>query len=81
VSARVLKNGDVVAATRDPEALTGALDAVLAHTARVLAQTGEALRPGDVVITGSVVPPMPVAPGDDVVAELPPLGTLRVSFS
>ena len=37
---------------------------MLATTASTLAAAGGALRAGDVVITGSVVPPVPVAAGE-----------------
>jgi 2-keto-4-pentenoate hydratase len=46
----------------------------------LLAACGERLRAGEVVITGSVVAPVPVAPGQRVVVELGPLGGLSVSL-
>ena len=78
ITARVLKDGREVAAAGDPQALTGKLHSVLGHVAGVLAGAGEGLRAGDVVIMGSVVPPQPVASGDSVRVELPPLGALSV---
>jgi 2-keto-4-pentenoate hydratase len=41
---------------------------------------GEQLRAGDVVITGSVVPPLPVTPGRTVAVEFTTLGGLSVSL-
>ncbi len=77
VTCRVLRNGAEVAATDDPEALTG----TLAEVVRAVRETvGEELRPGDIVITGAVVPPLPVAAGDSIIVELPPLGTLRLDM-
>jgi 2-keto-4-pentenoate hydratase len=59
----VQKNGEEVSATSDPEALTGELGFVLASMAATLAACGAGLRTGDVVITGSVIPPIEVEDG------------------
>ena len=63
LSFSVLKNGKEVAATVDPEALTGELGFVLASMADTLAACGAGPRAGDIVITGSVVPPLAVDSG------------------
>jgi 2-keto-4-pentenoate hydratase len=81
VSARALKNGDEAASTPDATEATGdPIDHVL-HVATVVGETGEALRAGEVVICGSVVPALDVAPGDTVEVQLDPLGSLSVSFA
>ncbi|HSL65374.1 MAG TPA: hypothetical protein VK874_12025, partial [Gaiellaceae bacterium] len=74
LSARVTCGGNERLAD-DVEALTGRLDGVVAHVARTLDAAGEELREGEVVIAGSVVPPLDVRPGDRVRYELDPLGT------
>jgi 2-keto-4-pentenoate hydratase len=77
----VTKGGAVVARTADVTALTASpVDTVL-HVARWLAATGRALRSGQVVIAGSVVPAVAVEAGDEVEYGCAPLGTLRVSFT
>jgi 2-keto-4-pentenoate hydratase len=63
LSFSVLKDGEEVAATSDPEALTGELGFVLASMADTLDACGAGLRAGDTVITGAVIPPMPVERG------------------
>ena len=78
IGARVLIDGADVGATDDPSALTGELVEVVRLTAETLAGCGERLRAGEVVITGSALPPQPVAPGQRVEVELPPLGTLSL---
>jgi 2-keto-4-pentenoate hydratase len=81
VSARVLVGGSEVAAAEDATAATGdPLDLVL-HVAATLAAAGETLRAGEVVICGSVVPALDIAPGDAVEVVLEPLGSLSVSFA
>lgn len=76
MEATVSKEGTVVAEgrlTKDP-ALT------VAFVRSYLAAHGTALDPGQRIICGSVVPPVPVAPGDALDVSFGPLGTLRVSF-
>jgi 2-keto-4-pentenoate hydratase len=80
VGARVLLNGVEVAATDEPEVLNGRVADNVRHVADVLAACGERLRAGEVVITGAVVPPLPVRPGESWLVELPPLGSLAVRF-
>ena len=59
----VERDGEQVATTSDPFALTGDLGSILASAADTLASAGAALSAGDVVITGSVVPPIDLTPG------------------
>jgi 2-keto-4-pentenoate hydratase len=80
IHATVLLDGDETAATDDVTALTGETVEVLRSTAELLALCGEQLRAGDVVITGSVVTPLPVAGGQTVAVDLGTLGTIAVSL-
>ena len=80
-SARVLRDGEEDAAAADATAATGdPIDLVL-HVANVVGDAGEMLRAGEVVICGSVVPALDVAPGETIEVQLDPLGTLTVSFA
>jgi len=65
---------DVAAATGDPIEL-------VRHVAEVLAGFGRRLEAGQVVITGSIVPPLAIRPGDHVRFELSPIGSIHVSFT
>jgi 2-keto-4-pentenoate hydratase len=80
VGGRVLRDGEQIASTADPAALTGELLEIVFLTGELLEACGERLRAGELVITGSVVPPVPVGPGQRLEAELGPLGRLAVSF-
>jgi 2-keto-4-pentenoate hydratase len=80
VTGRLLRDGDEVASTDTPEALTGDVVEVVRLTAELLAASGERLRAGDVVITGSMHPPLTIAPGERVTADVPPLGSLTVAL-
>lgn len=81
VTGRVLRNGVEAARTDDPEANTGEIVEVVRLTAELLAAVGERLRAGDVVLTGSVVPPVAVAPGDHLAVELSPVGALTLRLA
>lgn len=50
----------------------------VAWLANELAARGRGLRAGDFVTTGTLVPPVPVAPGQHVVADFGPLGTVEL---
>jgi 2-keto-4-pentenoate hydratase len=65
----------------DPLALVpDPVDAV-AHLAQHLAAFGETVRAGEVLITGSIIPALAVAPGDQLRYRLDPLGELALSFT
>jgi 2-keto-4-pentenoate hydratase len=65
----------------DPYALTGDPPRVVAHVASHLAAFGERLRAGEVIIAGSIVPAVAVAPGDRLRYRLEPVGELAVEFA
>jgi 2-keto-4-pentenoate hydratase len=65
----------------DPYALTGDPARVVAHVATHLAAFGETVRAGDVVIAGSIVPALAVAPGDRLRYRLEPAGEIALDFA
>jgi 2-keto-4-pentenoate hydratase len=81
VKASIVKGGAEVASADDATEVTGDPVDLVLHVARTLADAGETLRAGAVVICGSVVPALDVAPGDTVEVTLDPLGSVVVSFS
>ena len=76
----VLVDGEEVAAADDVTAATGDLDGLVKHVAKTLKAAGAELERGDMVICGSIVPALDVAPSQTVEVRLPPLGSLIVSF-
>jgi 2-keto-4-pentenoate hydratase len=80
VTLRLYVNGDEVAAADDVTEATGDLDGLVAHVAKTLEAAGESLERADMVICGSIVPALAIAPGDEVEVRLEPLGSLAVSF-
>jgi len=59
----------------------GDLDALLLGIARFLDAHGAALRAGDRVICGSLVPPLAARPGETIALELDGLGRVEVGFA
>ena len=76
----VLVDGEEVATADDVTAATGDLDGLVKHVAKTLKAAGAELERGDMVICGSIVPALDIAPGATVEVRLPPLGSLVVNF-
>ena len=82
LTSRVIRRGAQAAATTDPEALTGKLLDIVAHVANTLAAFGEKLAAGDVIITGSITPPIMIEPDEmELTHALDPIGEVSVSFT
>jgi 2-keto-4-pentenoate hydratase len=79
--ARVALNEKEVANTSDLESLTGELIHIVTHVANLLFHFGEALRAGEIIIAGSITPPIWVQPGDKVGFQLEPLERISVEFA
>ncbi|HEU4318476.1 MAG TPA: fumarylacetoacetate hydrolase family protein [Acidimicrobiia bacterium] len=62
----VQRNDEEIADIDDVETLTGPIREIVPHAAGLLGAAGEAFRTGDVVILGSVTPPIPISPGDTI---------------
>lgn len=77
----VQRGSAVAAQSDDVTATTGSPPDLVAHVAAWLAAAGRRLEAGQVIIGGSVVPIIPVEPGDAVTYRCEPLGTLGVSFT
>jgi 2-keto-4-pentenoate hydratase len=79
--ARVRRNGAAYADTTELEANTGKIVDIVRHVADLLAACGERLAAGDVIIAGSVVAPIFLAPEDRAIDyALDPMGSVTVRF-
>lgn len=82
LTSRLIRRGAQAANTTDPEALTGKLPEIVAHVANTLSAFGEKLSAGDVIITGSITPPVMIEPDETEIAHaLDPIGEVSVSFA
>jgi len=78
----VFRRGALAAKQENVEALIGDMIGIVQHVAGTLAAYGERLRAGDVIITGSIVPPPFIEPDETEFAyALEPIGGLSVKFS
>jgi 2-keto-4-pentenoate hydratase len=81
LTGRVIRRGAETARTTDPEAATGRLVDTVRHVADLLGAFGERLRAGDIIIGGSVTPPVFVEFDEpDVSFALDPIGDVSVRF-
>ena len=82
LTCRIMRRGAEFARTSDPQANTGRWVDIVAHVANVLGAFGERLRAGEVIITGSVVPPIAIEPDESNLSfALDPVGGVSVAFS
>jgi 2-keto-4-pentenoate hydratase len=82
LTSRLIRRGAEAARTSDPEALTGKLLDIVAHVANVVAAFGETLSAGDIVITGSITPPVTVEPDEtEITHAIDPIGAVSLRFS
>lgn len=74
-------NSTAHAATTDLEANTGEVGAIVRHVADVVARGGRTLTAGEIIICGSVVPPLFVEPAHNAIEfELAPIGSVSVQI-
>ena len=82
LTSRVIRRGAEAARTADLEALTGKLPDIVSHVAATLAAFGEKLSAGDVIITGSITPPIMIeADETELTHAVDPIGEVSVAFS
>jgi 2-keto-4-pentenoate hydratase len=78
----VFRRGAQIARQEDLQQNIGNIVDIVGHVAGTLAANGERLRAGDVIITGSIVPPPAIEPDETEFAyQLDPMGKLSVRFS
>jgi 2-keto-4-pentenoate hydratase len=65
-------------AVADPQAATGELVGLIRHLGDLLGEFGGSLRAGELVICGSIVPPIDVSAGDVVAYRLEPVGAISL---
>ncbi len=84
LAARVLRDGAEFAGITDPQSmqnLTGELIDIVRHTANLLAAFGESLQAGQIIIAGSIIPPIWVEPGKELTFDLAPIDTISIRFA
>jgi 2-keto-4-pentenoate hydratase len=82
LTSRVIRRGQEVNRTRDPEALTGKLLDTVILVANTVAAFGEKLSAGDIIIAGPITPP-PIIEADETAFThaIDPIGVVTVNFT
>ncbi len=75
---RVSRNGQETATVTDLQAMTGNFIDIVQHVANLLLSMGEKVRAGDVIITGSVIPPLWIESTEEIRYQLDPIDNLSV---
>jgi 2-keto-4-pentenoate hydratase len=82
LTSRLIRRGVEANNTNDPEALTGKLLDIVAHVANTLAALGEKLRAGDIIITGSITPPLMIETDEtELTHAIDPIGQASVHLT
>ena len=82
ISGHVFRRGALAARQDNVEQLIGEMIGIVMHVAGTLDAYGEMLRAGDVIITGSIVPPLFIEPDETEFSyALEPVGGLSVRFT
>lgn len=79
IEGTVEHNGETVGEIDDLEALTGQIALIVAHSAGLLQAAGETFRKDDMVILGSVIPPLRIKPGEEIAFTLGALKPVTVT--
>ncbi len=80
LTGRIIRNEAEIAKVTEFEALSGELIAIVSHTADLLAAFGEKLEAGQIIIAGSIIPPLWVASGEELVFRLEPSDSISIRF-
>jgi 2-keto-4-pentenoate hydratase len=84
LTGRVVRNGSelaTVTGSKELQALTGELIDIVRHVADLLAVFSETLQAGQTVIAGSIIPPIWVQAGEEIIFSLTPGDTMSIRFA
>jgi len=76
---RISRNGQNMPPVTELQALTGDIIDIVSHTANLLSILGETLRAGEVIITGSIVPPLWIESSEEIYYNLDPIDTISIN--
>lgn len=77
---RIYRNENEYAATKDPQSMTEDIVDIVSLVANTLSMFGEKLCAGEVIITGSIIPPLWIEPGEEIRYSLEPIDTVSISI-
>ena len=77
---KIYRDDHEYAVTEDPQLMTGNIVDIVSMVSNTLSVFGEKLNAGDVIITGSIVPPLWVDADVDIRYKLEPIDTVSISI-
>ena len=81
LTGRILRSETEIANTSDLQALTGELIDIVRQVADLLAVFSEKLQAGEIIIAGSIIPPIWVGAGEEITFNLTPGDTISIHFA
>ncbi|MDP2778205.1 MAG: hypothetical protein Q8O48_11235 [Anaerolineales bacterium] len=79
LTGRISRNGQDMPPVTELQALTGDIIDIVSHTANLLSMLGETLRAGEVIIAGSIVPPLWIKLNEEIHYYLDPIDTISIN--
>jgi 2-keto-4-pentenoate hydratase len=81
LTCRVQRKSTEIDNTSDLQALTGELIDIVRHVANLLGAFDQPLQAGQLIIAGSIIPPIWVEPGEEIAFALKPIDTISIRFA
>ncbi len=79
LTGRISRNEQDLPPVTELQALTGDILDIVSHAANLLSVLGETLRAGEVIIAGSIVPPLWIESSDEIHYNLDPIDTISIN--
>jgi 2-keto-4-pentenoate hydratase len=79
LTGRISRNGQNMPPVTELQAMTGDILYIVSHVANLLSVFGETLHAGEVIITGSILPPLWIESSEEIHYNLDPIDTIFVS--
>jgi 2-keto-4-pentenoate hydratase len=80
LTGHVSRNGHIMSIPTDLQVLTGDIIDIVTHVAGLLSFFGETLCAGDLIITGSIIPPLWIDHEDEIIYQLEPIDTISIKL-
>lgn len=79
--ARISRGASRLPPVTDLQTLTGDIIDIVSHVASLLSLIDEKLRAGEIIIAGSIIPPLQVEHNEDLTYTLEPIDTIQIRFA
>jgi len=80
LTGRISRSGQNMPPVTELQAMTGDILYIVSHVANLLSVFGETLHAGEVIITGSILPPLWIESSEEIHYNLDPIDTISLNF-